>query len=186
MISLWHKLGLRHSVILLHQDFHQKRPFSTGHEWCPWSQKYNSCHCLGLHCRKKLGSKSEKTGQLENVSELFELLRWSSCQWDIEWQHVPYQTSNFCLRVNSSAFFALGQCLWPLSGPCELFDALGMQYPGQTPAPGWNSFGPISPPRPTQPTAPAQHVLQQPKGHVLQNLAVYQKPQIILQPSAFR
>lgn len=50
--SLWHKLGLRHSVILLHQDFHQKRPFLTGHEWCPWSQKYNSCHCLGLLCRK--------------------------------------------------------------------------------------------------------------------------------------
>ena len=121
---------------------------------------------------EKLGSKSEKTAQLENVPELFELLRWSSCLWDIEWQHVPYQTSNFYLRVNSSAFFALGQCLWPLSGPCELFDALGMQYPGQTPAPGWNSFGPISPPRPTQPTAPAQHVLQQPKGHVLQNLAV--------------
>lgn len=121
---------------------------------------------------EKLGSKSEKTARLENVPELFELLRWSSCLWDIEWQHVPYQTSNFWKRVNSSAFFALGQCLWPLSGPCELFDALGMQYPGQTPAPGWNSFGPISPPRPTQPTAPAQHVLQQPKGHVLQNLAV--------------
>ena len=34
------------------KTFHQKRPFLTGHEWCPWSQKYNSCHCLGLLCRK--------------------------------------------------------------------------------------------------------------------------------------
>ena len=43
-----------------------------------------------------------------------------------------------------------------------------MQYvPGQTPAPGWNTFGPVF--QPATPS-PALHVALQPKGHVPQRL----------------